>query len=369
MKYILPICFGLAIVIAVIFFRQGNLEFLEREEALGMELEELKQKFGMEQIGNSTEGDLSNKISNIISNGIARIRCTRDYGTGFLVETDEFEFELGHDEISEDIREDMLSSVRLAFSDSGIDVRSSKVDIMEQFRTKKEDGVTEKKGETLKKLLYYKEKLDDLERGIVKTKYAVLTDNHFVKNHKRCLLDLSKTNDIKSLTRLTIYPSVGFSYNNFSGSRVVRILGFEHEHQELNYGIGKINTCSQNHPIGSVVYATGYRIISITTKEYDPVGHFIKYYQPIVRAGIISSTTKNNNKEAFDNYFISPVSPVSEYFDSDISEYFDSGMSGGPAFSKDKDGICLLGMNSYFLEGKYANQQGIENIHNIFYTK
>ena len=57
--------------------------------------------------------------------------------------------------------------------------------------------------------------------------------------------------------------------------------------------------------------------------------------------------------------------PNTDYF---VSAKIDSGNSGGIAFSKDRDGLCILGIPTWVSQGNFENAGLIQNMSNIYYV-
>ncbi len=125
--------------------------------------------------------------------------------------------------------------------------------------------------------------------------------------------------------------------------------------KDLNYGISALRKCPLTIPTGSPVVLIGYPASTIT--KIDQGGYTI---QPrTITNGIIS---------AFDDSVQPPSGnlPYTNYY---VSAKIDSGNSGGVAFSKDNNGLCLLGIPTWVSFGNYETQGIVQNIHNIFYQK
>jgi hypothetical protein len=81
-----------------------------------------------------------------------------------------------------------------------------------------------------------------------------------------------------------------------------------------------------------------------------PNGKTATFSGRITTNGIISGYAPKINSE-YANYF--------------VSAKIDSGNSGGIALSKDKNGLCVLGIPTWLNVGNYDTQGMIQNIHNI----
>ena len=78
---------------------------------------------------------------------------------------------------------------------------------------------------------------------------------------------------------------------------------------------------------------------------------------------IENEITTNGTISGYDSSPQNDGLPYSNYY---ISATIDSGNSGGIAFSKDKNGLCLLGIPTWITTtGNYSNEGIVQNIDNI----
>lgn len=119
----------------------------------------------------------------------------------------------------------------------------------------------------------------------------------------------------------------------------------------LNFSISYLKKCPNEMPQGSPVVIVGYpayaqqQNTSLTPR--------------IITNGIISG---------FDSSVAPPLGQL-PYFNYFVSAKIDSGNSGGLAFSKNKDGLCILGIPTWLTVGNYETQGVIQNINNVMYIK
>jgi hypothetical protein len=132
---------------------------------------------------------------------------------------------------------------------------------------------------------------------------------------------------------------------------IAKQIGEDQPVSNLNYSISKLRFCPSSIAVGSPVSIIGFPAFGYTA---DPYGGESPHQ--IVTTGIISS--------AF-TYDLITRAPLS-YPDFFTSAKMDSGDSGGIAFSKDSNGLCLLGVPTWINSGNYAAEGIIQNIQNIF---
>jgi hypothetical protein len=119
---------------------------------------------------------------------------------------------------------------------------------------------------------------------------------------------------------------------------------------DLNYSISNLRLCPANIAVGSPVSIVGFPAFGYTTDQYGETPH------QIVTTGIISSSFMHDL--ATDAALVYP-----NFF---TSAKMDSGDSGGIAFSKDSNGLCVLGIPTWINQGNYESEGVIQNIGNIF---
>jgi type II secretory pathway pseudopilin PulG len=118
----------------------------------------------------------------------------------------------------------------------------------------------------------------------------------------------------------------------------------------LNYKISSLKKCQTKMPIGSPVVLIGYPIYG--RKIVDDSGGWVGY--KVTTDGIISG---------YDDFL---SGKYGNYF---VSAKIDSGNSGGIAFSKDENGLCVLGIPTWLTVGNYETQGIVQNIYNVFYSE
>lgn len=118
--------------------------------------------------------------------------------------------------------------------------------------------------------------------------------------------------------------------------------------EDANYNIYSLRKCSLKMPIGSPVIIIGF---PSSTQTYPIKGGNVR----TISNGVISG---------YDKTVQIPLGqlPGVNYF---VSNKIDSGNSGGAAISKDKDGLCMLGIPTWLKEGHYDTQGIIQNILNV----
>jgi len=194
------------------------------------------------------------------------------------------------------------------------------------------------------------------------TGYFVLTNDHVVRGATNCTFTIQDSpNDTKhsgvwklelidnnwnnttdiSLLRLAIWPATAEISTSISN---------------LNYLITNMPKCPTSMEIGSPIVIIGYPVYAKKTVEYDS-GSGTQFFRTVTN-GIISS------HDTTVKYF--QGLPYSNYF---VSAKIDSGNSGGIAFSKTTNGLCVLGIPTWLTIGNYETQGLIQNIHNVIYQE
>jgi S1-C subfamily serine protease len=190
--------------------------------------------------------------------------------------------------------------------------------------------------------------------------YVVVTNDHVVESAAGCFvssidldgflsglyqLDLKNQHEWNKHTDVTI---LGMEIaEDFLDSDWVQPLS------SLNYKLTELRTCPVRLPEGSPVVVIGYPAFGMTTVELHGDVSTVSSRQ--VTQGIISGYDASNkfpySKLRYDDYY--------------VSAKIDSGNSGGPALSKDGEGLCLLGMATWLSIGNYETQGVIQNMHNV----
>ena len=195
----------------------------------------------------------------------------------------------------------------------------------------------------------------------------VLTNFHVVSNpypQGDCNVIVHKKNSSDAMGVYEIYPSTSKRWNSYTDISLLKISMLDIEGmnslpiQSLNYSISSLRQCPPQISLGSPVIIMGYPAFSLTSIQYQGE----KLGEQTVRTitnGIISS---------YDSSEVKPYGslPYPDYF---VSAKIDSGNSGGMAFSKDSNGLCLLGVPTWLSLGIYETQGIVQNIHNVMYTK
>lgn len=122
---------------------------------------------------------------------------------------------------------------------------------------------------------------------------------------------------------------------------------------KLNYSIGKLRNCPEKMSLNSPIVLVGY---PASTASQTSSGSLSPQTitNGIISAYDTSARIKSAGDLKYENYF--------------VSAKIDSGNSGGIAFSKDKNGMCLLGIPTWVSLGNYDTQGVIQNIWNILQT-
>lgn len=195
--------------------------------------------------------------------------------------------------------------------------------------------------------------------------FFVLTNRHVLENTSDiCWMDIEEIgsyildisdvflwNNLADIAYLKIKSKAGVmeSADEFTKNWVANFPEIE----DLNYKISTLNKCNKYMSIGSPVVIVGYpafgkRTIQIGTSTPRAVSQ-------ISTNGIISG------------YDVAPKTqglPYENYF---VSAKIDSGNSGGIAFSKDENGLCVLGIPTWLTVGNYETQGVVQNIYNVLY--
>ncbi len=170
-----------------------------------------------------------------------------------------------------------------------------------------------------------------------------------VKNYKRwnlmtdiAVLPIEKTVNLDLTSR---------SSDVFNDSSIMVDTGL------LNYKIASIQKCSEKMPVGTPVATIGFPAFG--TQDVNLLGITATQSSRITSNGIISGYDKSK---------MPPIGslPYVNYF---VSSKIDSGNSGGIAFAKDEDGLCVLGVPTWLTVGNYETQGLVQNIHNVMYQE
>jgi len=205
--------------------------------------------------------------------------------------------------------------------------------------------------------------------NLSKIGFAILTNGHVVGPKYKageCYIDVSSvdrnpvTNDFYTIGLYYFDPlsPVKMIVNQENDIAIYSVGKIFEEHGEnkenLNYSISSLNKCFQEMPIGSPVSLIGFPVF--TEKTIMPYGFNITKSFRTITNGVISaydtSVTGSSGTLPFVNYF--------------VSAKIDSGNSGGIAFSKNENGLCVLGIPTWLSVGNYETQGLVQNIHNFF---
>ena len=196
--------------------------------------------------------------------------------------------------------------------------------------------------------------------------YDVVTNEHVIAGNDRCILWVPNPNGTKQGTYYLDLSSVR-NWNSIADEAVVPILsslagGSNPENvgvddvpiSQLNYGVSSLQDCPASMPQESPVTVVGYPAFSSIANQYNLEGAF---KNQITTNGVISGDYSTYQSDGL---------PDSDYY---ISATIDSGNSGGVAFSKDANGLCLLGIPTWItLTGNFTNEGIVQNILNITWT-
>jgi hypothetical protein len=121
----------------------------------------------------------------------------------------------------------------------------------------------------------------------------------------------------------------------------------------LNYSISNVPLCPAAIPVGSPVAAIGYPAFgdaATSTPDSTPQDYEITTMGVI--SGILTNDINTGAALTYPDFFVSAL--------------IDSGSSGGIAFSKNANGLCVLGIPTWINAGNYESEGVVQNIRNIF---
>lgn len=198
--------------------------------------------------------------------------------------------------------------------------------------------------------------------------YDVVTNEHVVAGNDYCILWIPNSNGTQNGTYDLDLSDIK-NWNSIADEAVIPILSVSATRarnssnnvgiddipvSQLNYSISSLQNCSSNMPSNSPVTVVGYPAFSSINSQDNWYGAF---KSQITTNGVISgsySLPKNSSL------------PYSDYY---ISATIDSGNSGGIAFSKNANGVCLLGIPTWItLTGNYTNEGIVQNIKNVMWV-
>jgi len=188
--------------------------------------------------------------------------------------------------------------------------------------------------------------------------YSIITNRHVVESCREssdfgCWC-WATANNIKgdgiALLRMQINLNPSLNSTADIKSSIIKTNG-QGNLEDLNYKLSSVSKCPNLMSIGSPVVVIGYPAFAVQPNE---VGNL--KYERITSYGKISGYAEIDliTKESLS---------VANYY---ISATIDSGNSGGIALSKNKDGLCLLGVPTWLKLGNYETQGVVQNMNNIF---
>ncbi|MCK4781391.1 trypsin-like peptidase domain-containing protein [Candidatus Parcubacteria bacterium] len=186
--------------------------------------------------------------------------------------------------------------------------------------------------------------------------YTVLTNKHVITTNN-CDLVVSDTAEDTEHSGVYNLGIEIYNWNNKTDVAVLKIeslgLDISVPISSLNYKISSLSKCSSIMAIGSPVMVVGFPAFAEAENEYG-LQTFLTMTNGIISAQDIS-VKWGEGKLPYSNYF--------------VSAKIDSGNSGGIAFSKDENGLCVLGVPTWLSIGHYETQGIIQNIHNVMYQQ
>lgn len=184
--------------------------------------------------------------------------------------------------------------------------------------------------------------------------FAILTNEHVVS------LGQYGVGGIECLITDLPYPQIdlwldtdgrAFNWHEETDVAVVSILYDHWDIPDLNFIIGDLPFCAPRMPLGAPVKVIGYPAFA---QEICPLTGMITFSRTITE-GTISAYRKGLIEEIW--------LPYPNYF---VTATIDTGNSGGIALSKDAGGLCILGIPTWLVRGRFAEQGVVQNIHNLF---
>ena len=201
--------------------------------------------------------------------------------------------------------------------------------------------------------------------------YRVLTNQHVIEDENgTCRLDVTRTNNNSygsydvalyqkySWNNSTDATLLDIQINNQLNDAIVSMTSSANESTPvngLNYKISDLRKCPSTMPLGSPVAIIGYPAFAQRIDYYE--GKRVASYFRTVTNGIISAHDRSLG-------ILQAGLPAPNYL---VSNKIDSGNSGGMALSKERGGLCVLGIPTWLTIGNYETQGLIQNIHNIMY--
>ena len=183
--------------------------------------------------------------------------------------------------------------------------------------------------------------------------YDIVTNRHVVAGNNMCYFAPPVGQELYSLDM-----SNSLSWNSLSDIAVLKILDTSHNGQpqpsvsSLNYSVSQLRSCPQGITQGSPVEVVGYPAFALNPGLETGTG-FADNVQTVTQ-GIISGFPLADQGLPYNNYSVSAT--------------IDSGSSGGVAFSKDANGLCLLGIPTWITVGNYQTEGVVQNINDVKYV-
>ncbi len=178
----------------------------------------------------------------------------------------------------------------------------------------------------------------------------VLTNQHVVQNQNFCRFFVANPQKPTSWIPYDLNLENNKSWNSYTDIAVIALIptpaNATYPEEKLDYKISTLRYCPSSIAQGSPVIVVGYP--AYTTDQIAGTG------LRTVSDGIIASVAQAQY----------PL-PDNDYY---VSAKMDSGNSGGVAFSKDENGLCLLGVPTWISLGNYTSEGKIQNINNITWT-
>lgn len=210
-----------------------------------------------------------------------------------------------------------------------------------------------------------------IEQANLNNSYYILTNKHVIDienatynpsdGTSSCLVFFENINNgIESMLKIAIND-----YRNWNKMTDIALITidesmavnkelFYKELKGLNSSLFLLRSCPTNISIGSPVFLIGYPASGAKNVSVNGYTGPMKFR--ITTGGTISGYDSSTNIKGL---------PYSDYF---VSAKIDGGNSGGAAVSKDKNGLCFLGIPTWLTIGNYETQGLVQNIQNILYA-
>jgi hypothetical protein len=198
--------------------------------------------------------------------------------------------------------------------------------------------------------------------------YDVVTNEHVIAGDDDCVLWIPNPNKTSQGTYYLDLSNVR-NWNSIADEAVIPIMSpaeaaahnlkiagaNDIPMSQLNYNVSSLRDCPSTMPSNSPVTVVGYPAFSSINVLDNPDGAF---KNQITTNGVISGDYTTYQSDGL---------PDVDYY---ISATIDSGNSGGIAFSKDANGLCLLGIPTWItLTGNFTNEGIVQNIYNVKYAQ